>query len=209
MNSKISSVSAVFIAALVFGVCLPASAATIILIDVNGNGSIDFGTGPTFIPGSLQQDPGPGGQSAVLTYTLNAPNLTEGDLLLNFGGKLQDVIRFNPAGSGGDPNYLASVLFYASSPTGMYSLADTSQPPFANYANTLAVAGIVSGGTIGGQYTPLSGQPGYVPNFAVSYAITGDTVPEPSSVSIVLSGVVVVAVLGRKQLLRARYATSA
>ena len=187
MKLKTGSFSALFTAALVFGRLSSASAAAIITFDENGNGSINFGSGPTFITGSLQQDPGPGGQSSALTYVLNAPNLTAGDLLLNDAGKISDVIRFNPAGSGGDPNYLSSVVFYSSGATGFDSIADTTQPPLANYTNVLTIPEINLGGSSGAQYTPTSGQPGYVSGFAVTYDITSDT-PEPASILLTLSG---------------------
>jgi hypothetical protein len=175
---------------LVFGLCSPALAATIIQFDENGNGSINFGSGPTFIPGSLQQDPGPGGQLSVLTYVLNAPNLTAGDLLLSDGGQIDDVVRFNPAGAGGNPNYLSSVLIYSSGAHGIDSVADISQPPFADYSNTLTIPETTVGGADRAPYTPISGQPGFISGFAVTYAITSD-VPEPSSILLMLSGVVV------------------
>jgi hypothetical protein len=190
VKSNICSASVLLTAVLVIGLCSPAAAATIVKLDENGNGSINFGSGPTFIPGSLQQDPGPGGLPAVLTYVLNAPNLTAGDLLLIDAGGESDVVRFNPAGTGGDPNYLSSVLIYSSGAHGIDSLADTSQPPFGNYTNTLTIPETTIGGVNGAQYTPISGQPGFVSGFAVTYAITSD-VPEPSSSFLILSAAVV------------------
>jgi hypothetical protein len=189
MKSNICSASILLTAVLVIGLCNPAAAATIVTLDENGNGSINFGAGPTFIPGSLQQDPGPGGQPAVLTYVLNAPNLTAGDLLLTDGGLIDDLVRFNPAGTGGVPNYLSSVLIYSSGVRGIDSLADTLQLPFADYSNTLTIPETTGGGVDGVQYTPVSGQPGFIPGFAVTYAITSD-VPEPSSIFLMLSGAV-------------------
>jgi len=73
VRSKMCCASVIFAATVVLGPSNSALAAPIIQFDENGNGSINFGSGPTVIVGSLQQDPGPGGQAAVLTYVLNAP----------------------------------------------------------------------------------------------------------------------------------------
>jgi len=87
------------------------------------------------------------------------------------------------------------LLFYSSGAHGIDSLADTSQPPLANYSNTLTISEILGRA----QYTPTSGQPGFVPGFAASYAIASDAVPEPSSILLMLSGVAVIAGLGIKR----------
>jgi hypothetical protein len=193
MKSEICYASVFLAAMVVFGLCSSASAAPItIQLDENGNGSINFGSGPNFITGSLLQDPGPGGQSSVLTYVLDAPNLTAGDLLLTDGGQIEDLIRFNPAGAGGNPNYLSSALIYSSGAHGIDSLADTLQGPFADYSNTLTMKETTVGGGDGVQYTPSSGQPGFVSGFAVKYAITSDVVPEPTSLYTSLGGLLLI-----------------
>jgi hypothetical protein len=109
---------------------------------------------------------------------------------LSDGGQIDDVVRFNPAGTGGNPNYLSSVLIYSSGAHGIDSVADVSQPPFADYSNTLTISETTVGGADRAQYTPISGQPGFVSGFDVTYAITSD-VPEPSSILLMLSGGVV------------------
>ena len=187
MNSQICHASALLTAMLVFGLCSPASAATIaIQLDENGNGSITVvGGSTTPITGTLQQDPGPGGEPSALTYVLGAPGLTAGDLLLT-DPALDDAIRFNAAGSGGNPNYLSSVVFYSSDVGGLDSLADTLTPPSAFYSNSVTLPEV--GGGI--QYTPLSGEPGFVPGSTVTYSITSSvaTVPEPTSLLTSLGG---------------------
>ena len=196
MKSKICCASALFMATVLFGFASRALAATInVSVDEKGNGSINTGSGPTAIPGSLQQDPGPGGQASALTYVLNAPNLTAGDLMLSDSGKVDDIIRFNPAGAGGNPNYLASLVFYSSNSGGVDSLAD-GLPPLANYTNILTVPEVGNGA----QYTPTSGQPGFVSGFTVSYGITSDVAtPEPSSIFLTLSGIALFAGLRIKR----------
>lgn len=192
MRFRNSWSSALFTTALALAFCAVASAAPIIDIDEFGNGSIDFGNGPVHVNGSLQQDPGPGGLPAALTYVLNAPGLTAGDLFLTDGGMLEDLIRFNPAGSGGAPSYLSSIVFYSSGASAFDSAADTAQLPFGTYTNVFTLAETVAPGGDGATYTPASGQPGYVSGFSVTYNITSSvvtsSVPEPSSIFLMCSG---------------------
>jgi hypothetical protein len=110
-----------------------------ITVDENGNGTLFNPVIGTSIPlsSALQSDPGPGGLPAVLTYDLlGAPGLVAGDVLLQdgVGGPISDVIRFNPAGTGGDPNYSESLVFYSDDVDGFDSLADTGLPAIF-YAN--------------------------------------------------------------------------
>lgn len=56
----------------------------------------------------LAFDPGPGGLASALTYSGlgNPPSLVAGDVLVfepGIGNTLSDVIRFNPANTGGSP----------------------------------------------------------------------------------------------------------
>jgi hypothetical protein len=54
-----------------------------ITVDENGHGSGNNGVSLVTLPSALQNDPGPGGLSNVLTYSLvNPPGLTAGDLLI-------------------------------------------------------------------------------------------------------------------------------
>src|SRR5579859_6955690 len=124
-------------ALLVIGTSVRAQAPNpLITIDENGNGSIDFTkVGGIFsnMPGVLQADPGPGGLPSVMTYNLlGPPSLVAGDVFLtdgHFGNITEDVIRFNPAGTGGNANYPASVLFYSDPIDGFDSGADTPTAP--------------------------------------------------------------------------------
>src|SRR4029078_657674 len=99
----------------------------LITLDENGHGTLLFpGGAPIPTIGVLAPDPGPGGLAAALTYNLlGPPGLVAGDLVLLDSGSnaVSDVIRFNPAGTGQNPGYPASVVFY--SLTGEGALADT------------------------------------------------------------------------------------
>ena len=99
------------------------------------------------------------------------------------GGPLSDIIRFNPAGTGG-PAYPASLVFYSDQDGGVESLAGTRFPT-APYANTLTLTE-VNGGVV---YTPLAGQPGFVSGFSVTYHGISD-VPEPSTWILMGTGLV-------------------
>src|SRR5438045_3482319 len=69
--------------------CVSAAPAAIISFDENGNGIGTIGAGV------LATDPGPGGRSSVLTYTLPF-TVNRGDVLVNDPGfGILDVIRFN------------------------------------------------------------------------------------------------------------------
>lgn len=155
-------------------------------VDENGNGTLTnsdgfFGT----LASGLQDDPGPGGLTNVLTYDLlNPPGLTEGDVLLfdpDFGTFL-DVVRFNPneiSPSGG----LGSLVFYSDNVDGFDDLADTFGPPTAFYTNVVTI-------TEGDAYTPTAGQPGFVTGAGgpVTYILNSDieSVPEPGSVAMLV-----------------------
>jgi hypothetical protein len=156
-----------------------------ITVDENGNGSIGFPGGVPFtLTGTLAPDPGPGGQSAALTYNLLAPpSLVAGDLFLfDVSLTLSEIIRFNPLGTG-SPIYPASLVFY--SVAGGTDLADTGFPS-AFYTNTLSLFESTSGPT---SYTPTSTQPGFVAGFSVTYVIDSPAaVPEPSTMCLLLLG---------------------
>jgi hypothetical protein len=115
-----------------------------------------------------------------------------GDVLLfepGVGNTLSDVIRFNPAGTGGNPAYRPSLVFYSDTtdmPTEPAAPADTGFP-IAFYANAVNVREfIASPGVHEAIYTPLAGQPGFVSGFTVTYNIIS-SVPEPST--LVLAGI--------------------
>src|SRR3954471_7354082 len=112
----------------------------LIAVDENGNGSIVFPGGTPFITtGTVQSDPGPGGGSALTYNLLGPPSLVAGDVFLtDFGcaGCISDLIRFNPAGTGGVASYPASLLFYSNDSLGQ--LADTGLPS-ASYTNMVTL----------------------------------------------------------------------
>src|SRR5205823_6000675 len=85
----------------------------IITVDELGNGTLDFtasGGGKFPLPFAVIPDPGPGGGPAVLTYNLlGPPDLAAGGVFLFDSMTLSDVVRFNPAGTGG-PGYPASLV---------------------------------------------------------------------------------------------------
>ncbi|HEY3097636.1 MAG TPA: PEP-CTERM sorting domain-containing protein [Methylomirabilota bacterium] len=101
---------------------------------------------------------------------------------------VSDVIRFNPAGTG-SPGYPASLVFYSDNADGADALADTGFPT-GSYTNTVTVTEVGIEGTNGVTYHPVSGQPGFVAGFDVTYVIQSDTaaVPEPASVLLVAIG---------------------
>ncbi len=172
--------------------------------DENGNG---IGTGPggtLLLPGSLAFDPGPGGLASALSYSGlgNPPSLVAGDVLVfDAGNVLSDVIRFNPAGTGGNPAYRPTLVFYSAiDPTTESTLADTGFP-IAFYANTVNVLETALPGGTGFSYTPLAGQPGYVAGFDVTYNMVSD-VPEPSSLMLLGSGLAGFAGVIRRKLNR-------
>lgn len=160
-----------------------------ITIDESGNGSLTNTSGfNSALSASLLPDPGPGGLAAALTYgLLNPPGLVAGDLLILeiTGGPLSDLIRFNPQQNGG------SLVFYSDNSDGG-DLADTGFPT-ALYTNVFTVVEVGPEGDNGFTYTPTAGQPGFVAGAAgpVTYVIRSDvgTVPEPSSLALLATGV--------------------
>jgi hypothetical protein len=159
----------------------------LITVDENGHGVLGF-VPPTPLTGVLMADPGPGGLSSVLTYDLlGPPSLTAGDVLVFDHGVFEDVIRFNPAGTGGVAGYPASLLLYSNPVDGFDSLADTPSPPLSFYSNTVSVTETNVGGVDFIDYHPSDGQPGFVAGFDVAYDVTSD-VPELSTWAMMLAG---------------------
>jgi hypothetical protein len=166
-----------------------------------------IGSGPggtQLLPGTLASDPGPGGLASALSYSGlgSPPSLVAGDLFLfDADNTLSDLIRFNPAGTGGNPAYLPTLVFY-SSPGGFPPTPADTGFPLSNYTNTVSLTEtVLSDGAIGVVYTPTAGQPGFVSGFTVVYNLTSDA-PEPGSMSFCLIGAL--ALLGVRRSLKAR-----
>jgi len=186
---------------IVFGfvLCGPASA-DLVTIDENCHGTITGEDGiPVALLCTLKDDPGPGGLSSVVTYTLPFAGV-QGDVLLtdaDFGGQFLDVIRFNGDGT---------VIFYSDNVEGFDALADTPSPPGTFYGNTFSIAELGPEGNNGASYVPSSGppaQPGFAP--AATYRFISDAtvaaVAEPSPLALLLIGLGVMAfVLKRRGL---------
>jgi hypothetical protein len=174
-------------------------------IDELGHGTVVSPVGTFNDPGVIRNDPGPGGLASALTYSLlNPPSVVAGDwLILEPGGGLSDLIRFNAAGTGGDPGYPASIVFYSDAADGS-TYPVTSGIPTRIYSNVIAIPEVSLGnGTDGVVYTPTAGQPGFVAGFTVTYTIVS-TVPEPGS--LVLGGLVSVIGLALVRFRRRRLA---
>jgi hypothetical protein len=187
---------------LAFVACLCSTALAdnlpLITVNENGQGTLDFtsgGGGVTPLVGKLLPDPGPGGPPSVLTYNLlGPPSLVAGDVLLQDGvsGPILDVVRFNPAGTGGISTYPASLLFYSDNIDGFDSLGDTTAPPRLLYSNVVTILETGTEGNNGAFYTPLANQPGFVPGFAVSYNLQSDVTPVPEPETFSLLGISIV-----------------
>ncbi len=154
---------------------------SVVTVDENGNGSISDGVNSQVLPFSLQPDPGPGGQPAVLTYHLP------------FRGTAGDVLLFEPSSSGGSTSNLSDLIrfdgasnlvFYSDIETNDLSPLDLADVgfPSALRSNRVAILEIGSEGNNGAFYAPGLGQPGFVAGL-VSYNIISD-VPEPSALAL-------------------------
>jgi hypothetical protein len=165
-----------------------------ISVDENGNGTINGFNGISPLASALQNDPGPGGLTNVLTYDLfNPPGLVAGDVFLQdgVGGPIFDVIRFNPS-EVGPGRGTGSLVFYSDNTDGFDSRADTAGPPTANYTNTITILEVGTEGNNGAIYTPLAGQPGFVAGAAApvqyDFVSDGTLVPEPGTWGLMLLG---------------------
>jgi hypothetical protein len=127
----------------------------------NGNGQLElplvFGGGVIPLPGALMSDPGPGGLTSALAFTVHpqvAP-FPEGDVvLMDASGHVSDILRFDLETSPG-PGSPQLIFFYSNDHGGL--LADTGLPS-SMFSNTVIIQENPSGPTI---YTPGPGQPGF------------------------------------------------
>jgi adhesin/invasin len=142
--------------------CGSASADVTVTVDQRGNGTLVGPGGNLALPAAPAADPGPGGLASVLSYgLLNPPDLVFGDVQLLTNGVVSQLIRFVPAGTG-NPNYAASLLFYAMPGGSTFPLVPTATPPSAFYPNVVSAP-------FGSTYTPGPGQPGYVSSAITHY----------------------------------------
>lgn len=170
----------------------PPIGTVVLTVDERGDGLVDFGFGNVAFSGVLAPDPGLGGLQSALTFGLvglsfpNEPPLTEGDVLIRSSatGTLLDILRFNPADTGGVSGYIPSLVLYSIDPqSNPLDLADTPVPPSSFYDNTLTVIEAGTEGPITFSYDPGLGQPGFVPGFTVTYGVV-PRVPEPAGLAI-------------------------
>jgi hypothetical protein len=188
---SIMRVVAVVLISILLGTASRVLAQVTVSVDENAHGQIVSGGGTFPTPGAFKADPGPGGLPNVLTYDLlNPPSLVAGDVLMQegVGGPILDVVRFNPAGTGG-AGYPASLVFYSDNTDGVDALADTPSPPTATYPNTVTIQEVGPEGNNGAVYVPVAGQPGFVAGFVTTYNLVSDgTIPEPTTLALVTLG---------------------
>jgi len=165
----------------------------------NGNGQLElpplFGGGVIPLPGTLMSDPGPGGLASALTFTAHpqANPFPVGDVvLLDAGGHVSDILRFNPATSG-PFGFTQLIFFYSNDHGGL--LADTGLPS-GIYDNTVTIQESQSGPTI---YTPTAGQPGFSSDSPLGDSFRIFSAPDAgSTVSLLGFGVLALELLRRK-----------
>ena len=127
----------------------------------------------------FEPDPSWSSPFNVLAYSMmGPPSVVAGDVQMRDGSVTLDVIRFNPAGTGGNPLYPASILFYSDNLDGFDALADTPGPP-PQHTNVVYIDEVGTESVNYGLYTPSNGQPGFVPGYTVSYKFISHT-PEPA-----------------------------
>jgi hypothetical protein len=131
----------------------------------NGQGRLELPNGAVIpLPGILTSDPAPGGLLSALAFTTHPQEgaaFTIGDVvLLDAGGGISDVLRFDAATS--SATGLTQLIFLYSNDAGGL-LADTGLPT-AFYVNPAIVPENENAATI---FTPIAGQPGFLPNAPV------------------------------------------
>jgi len=181
-----------------------AGAASLLLVAAQAHAAVptvtvnEFGVATyTDVDGSTESltygigsDPGAGGKSNVLRYSLpiSAPTAGDVQLLVPPGGPgVSEVIRFGPG----------TLLFFYSggdSADTWDSLADVGLPGEGN--NT--VVGVRGTNTF--TYTPTIGQPGFDPGgFIVTYKFVTEPAPVPEPMSLGLLGLGGAALLVRRR----------
>jgi hypothetical protein len=144
----------------------------------------------TALQQTIARDPGPGGLSNVLAYSIFDSSMVGGDVLLVDTGTntISDVLRFDPGSLLGPLLY-----FYSLAGPGLSAAADIGLPTAFN-TNQITI----QEGTI---YVPTAGEPGLPGSGTVSYNFQSDT-PEPSIVGLIVPGLGVVllyrVMIGRK-----------
>jgi hypothetical protein len=190
--------------ALPFVLALTAHAATFsvsITVDENGHGTFTNTSGfSATLTGFMAADPGPGGLSSVLTYSLlSPPGLVAGDVLMrDANGAVLDVVRFNSSNG--------TLVFYSDNTDGFDSRADTFGPPSSLYSNNITIAEVGTEQNNGAIYTPTANQPGFVTGAAgpVTYTLISDgsgppPIPEPSTLTFVGTGLLAAVGLVRRR----------
>lgn len=166
-------------------------ASTTIVVDEYGN----MLTAGVPSQGIFTDDPGPGGQANILTYTLPFAGL-QGDVgIQDLCGCPSDVIRFNSDGT---------LLFYSNPSDGFDSLADAPLPPQDLYANFVLLTETGDDVTFGGvTYTPVDGDPGFDPSNPTYVILSVGSIPEPGSLSLVAAGLGALLIFVRRRSARA------
>ncbi|HEV2593872.1 MAG TPA: PEPxxWA-CTERM sorting domain-containing protein [Sphingomicrobium sp.] len=166
-----------------------------ITIDENGKGTVTAVGAPTVtLASGVGTDPGPGGLSNVLFYTLTTGlNAVTGDVylqdLINDQLVTLDVIRFNP-GPAATTALPGSIFFYSDNIDGVDNLGDTPSPPGGAYSNTVTLREIgLEGIGDGASYTPTANQPGFISGQITTYLFISDSaVPEPATWALMIAG---------------------